>query len=32
MKIFKTQISEMKNIRVIDNLYNQSLLFIPKDN
>lgn len=32
MKIFHTQLSEMKNERIIDNLYEQAILFIPKDN
>jgi hypothetical protein len=29
MKIFHTQLSEMKNKTVINNLYNQAILFIP---
>jgi hypothetical protein len=31
MKIFKTQLSEMKNINIIDNLYKQAQNFIPKE-
>jgi len=31
MKVFKTQLSEMKNKAIIDNLYQQAMLFIPKE-
>lgn len=31
MKVFKTQLSEMKNKTIIDNLYTQALNFIPKE-
>lgn len=31
MKIFKTQLSEMRNKSTIDNLYNQAILYIPKE-
>lgn len=31
MKVFKTQLSEMKNTIIIDNLYKQALNFIPKE-
>lgn len=31
MKVFKTQLSEMKNKTIIDNLYKQAMLFIPRE-
>ena len=31
MEVFKTQLSEMKNTIIIDNLYKQSLNFTPKE-
>lgn len=31
MKIFHTQLSEMKNIAIVDNLYKQAVLYIPKE-
>lgn len=31
MKVFHTQLSEMKNKTIIDNLYNQAILYIPKE-
>ena len=31
MKIFHTPLSDMKNKTIIDNLYNQAILYIPKE-
>ena len=31
MKIFKMPLSEMKNVTIIDNSYNQAILYIPKN-
>ena len=31
MKVFRTQISEMKNKVIIDNLYKQAQLYVPKE-
>ena len=31
MKVFKTNLSDMRNIATIDNLYEQALLYVPKE-
>jgi len=31
MKVFHTQLSEMKSKAIIDNLYEQALHFIPRE-
>ncbi len=31
MKIFHTPLSDMKNKNIVDNLYDQAILYIPKE-